>query len=392
MDRQSHYSLAACLVCWLANLLLCQACAGQDAVGAADESPLKTIVLSDGGVLVGSVSRSGDRYVITRAGSEFQVAAARVQAVCDSLEEAYGIRREKIGKRDAASHLQLAEWCLRYYLVLQATRELKDARELDPLNPRLALLERRLAAVSNARRQPAVLTRPRDESVATFTPANAPPNATAHIKDLPDGALELFTRKVQPILVNNCTLSGCHQPGGAQKFQLDRSLLHGLGNRRTTMHNLSAVLALIDRAQPHLSPLLTVPRQTHGGMEGPIFGPRHAAAFTHLVDWVAMISDMQPDADEGLSTDDAAKQAVHEEIEIPPAAQPNSTLGSIAVSDVSTESPARSRSPLRYGAELKTWQPKDPFDPEIFNRAMNRQAEAGEAIEGSPGSNLDSTN
>ena len=31
----------------------------------------------------------------------------------------------------------------------------------------------------------------------------------------------MFTRKVQPVLVNNCTVSKCHEPGGAQSFQLN---------------------------------------------------------------------------------------------------------------------------------------------------------------------------
>ena len=102
--------------------------------------------------------------------------------------------------------------------------------------------------------------------------------------------LELFTRKVQPVLVNNCTASKCHQPGGRQSFQLDRALLRGEANRRTTMQNLSATLALVDRAHPEVSPLLTVPRQTHGGMTGPVFGPRQEQAFKHLADWVALVA------------------------------------------------------------------------------------------------------
>ena len=111
------------------------------------------------------------------------------------------------------------------------------------------------------------------------------------IGDLPEAAIERFTRKVQPVLVNNCTTSGCHQPGGTQKFQLDRAILHGMANRRSTMHNLAATLELVDRERPQLSPLLTMPREAHGGMEEPVFGPRQEQAFRHLVEWVALVTN-----------------------------------------------------------------------------------------------------
>ena len=55
------------------------------------------------------------------------------------------------------------------------------------------------------------------------------------------------------------------------------------------MRNLEAALALVDRVHPDQSPLLTVPRKTHGGTSGPIFGPRQEQAFKHLVDWVALV-------------------------------------------------------------------------------------------------------
>jgi hypothetical protein len=32
---------------------------------------------------------------------------------------------------------------------------------------------------------------------------------------------------------------------------------------------------------------------------------------------------------------------------------------------------------LRYGARLEHWQPRDPFDPEIFNRKYAAQESAG---------------
>ena len=381
MDRQTHIKLAACVACWLTTWLVCQTGAGQDAAAVASEStvPPKTIVLKDGGVLVGEVSRDGDRYLIARAGGEIQVASANVLFVCDSLEEAYELHRANIEHRDAASHLLLADWCLRYNLISQAGRELADARELEPLHPRLALLERRLAALRNPRSQ---AVRP-----ANSTPVKAPivqtasgPRVTTQIDELPDGAVERFTRKVQPILVNNCTTSGCHQPGGPQEFQLDRSLLHGPGNRRTTMQNLAATLALIDRGQPHLSPLLTVPRETHGGMQGPIFGPRQQVAFAHIVDWVATVSKLAAAGEEASSLNPEVKVAADREATMATIAEANPTASNpVPLSPEADDLQAQPQT-IRYGAQLERWQPKDPFDPEIFNRAQRSRLEKNKEL------------
>ena len=315
MDRQAHFKLAVCLACWLTIWVRCHTCCAQAGAPAA-EAPAampKTIVLKDGGVLVGNVSQVGDRYVVTRPGSEIRVAPANVLLICDSLEEAYDLRREKIARPDAATHLDLADWCLRYNLISQATRELADARRLDPNHPRVGLLERRLAAATISPTQSARPVSSPPAARVTSTTGSAPANA-APIDALPEGAVERFTRKVQPILVNNCTVSGCHQPGGPQNFQLDRSLLHGLGNRRTTMRNLAATLAIIDREQPQLSPLLTVPRETHGDMDRPIIGPRQQAAFEHLVDWVALVTNTQDDDEVTPKPNPALEIGTHDEL------------------------------------------------------------------------------
>jgi hypothetical protein len=383
MDRQSHFKLATCFACWLASWLNCLSSVGQDAAplpittGAAP----KTIVLQDGGVLIGNISQVGDRYVVTASGSEIRVAPANVILICDSLDEAYELRREKITQPDAAAHLALADWCLRYNLVTQATRELADAHRLDPLHPRVSLLERRLTAATTPRTQSTRAT----SSLATgrVTPAvgSAPANA-APIDALPEGALEQFTRKVQPILVNNCTVSGCHQPRGPQNFQLDRSLLHGLGNRRTTMFNLRATLTIVDRKQPQLSPLLTVPRETHGGMDRPIIGPRQQTAFEHLVDWVALVTNTKDDGEEATKPEPAPELAAHDEATMATVAESNSPTSSnleppTVEGEIAPERPLL----IRYGAQLQPWQPKDLFDPEIFNRAQRLRPKTNEVQE-----------
>jgi hypothetical protein len=297
------------------SLALCQG------VGAAEQ--VGVVVLNSGGVLRGQISVNGERYVVTRPNSVVDVPAAQVMLVADSLDDAYERQRRQLPRDTAEAHLALAEWCLRYDLLQPAARELADARRLDPLDLRVALLERRLAVASQPKApRPAFAVRGSPDPARTSDRDGAwrhgretVPQRASHrvelsaearnasssadelreldaaVADLPAGVVERFARKVQPLLVNSCTTSGCHQPGGGQNFQLDRAVLHGLSNRRTTLRNLVAALELVDRDTPQRSELLTIPRRSHGGMKRPILGPRQEDQLLQLVDWVAMVTE-----------------------------------------------------------------------------------------------------
>ncbi|MCI0332335.1 MAG: hypothetical protein L0228_03810 [Planctomycetes bacterium] len=351
----------------------------------------QVVVLHDGGVLVGRVTRSGDRYVLARGGGEVQIRAANVMLVAASLEDAYQQRRQQLSRPTAEAHLGLAEWCLQHDLFAHAEQELADARALDARNAKLVLLERRLALVRERRPKPVQHTDVRATREPESENAQLALSQQTDVSELPAGAVERFTRKVQPVLVNNCTTAGCHQPGGAEKFQLDRAMLRGLSNRHTTMSNLAATLTLVDRENPQLSLLLTIPRRTHGDMKGPIFGPRQEPAFRHLAEWVALVTeetskpspDTTPaDSVELVAAEESANGTAPSRWASPVMREERQSLYQEPASqDVSVEKEAapdaaKGKPSIRYGAQLERWHPRDPFDPEIFNR--------GSAMRGTP--------
>jgi hypothetical protein len=351
------------------------------------------LLLDDGGVLTGQITRAADWYIVARGGGQMQIAQKRVALVCRTLAEAYEFRRQQIGGEKAADHLRLAEWCIRYELRAEAGRELAEARRIDPDQPRLAVLERRLEKGSS---RPVVkesvylagVKREAKPQAAGVVSVAAP--GTANTAALPAGVVEHFTRKVQPVLVNNCSTSGCHQVGGKLSFQLDRALLRGEANRRSTMHNFEAALALVDRTHPDLSPLLTVPRKSHGGTTGPIFGPRQEQAFKHLVDWVALVvpppdvpaapadassRPVDANAATGLAEDNAtADTQTQDALRLP--THRRSAIRAASATDDDAAMTLRTPHRLQVGAQLKSWQPRDAFDPEIFNRGQRARAQA----------------
>ncbi|HEY4232104.1 MAG TPA: hypothetical protein VGM76_01640 [Lacipirellulaceae bacterium] len=387
---------------------------GESAVPADAGNDDGVLVLDDGGVLRGKVTHSGDRYVVVGAKSRVEVAASNVAVTCNSLTEAYDVQRRQLPHDTAEAHLGLADWCLRCQLLSQAGGELEAARRLDPHSAKLELLQRRLAVATQS-------ASPRQASDDVASGKEPQPTAEAVqleaiAAELPAGAVERFTRKVQPLLVNNCTTAGCHQVGGPQVFQLDRAVLHGLSNRRTTLSNLVATLALVKRDAPQLSPLLTIPRTEHAGMKQPLMGSRQDQQFRQLEEWVGVVTGTPAPLDSQqekgrVASDSGSKRSATASHYIKPnanktvrnvpslfhldeaqaakpvetpsadsaASSPPSTQSSSDLVQTSDDEPlpfAQLRQRKRPTTALTTWEPKDAFDPEIFNR---QHSQAGTA-------------
>jgi hypothetical protein len=334
-------------------------------VTAAEEQGV--VVLRSGGVLHGKVSVSGERYVVTQPKSVVDVPALQVLLVANSMDDAYQRQRQQLPHDSTEAHLGLAEWCLRYNLLQAAEQELADARRLDPRDLRVALLERRLAVARQPRKLPTseVAAMPHDDSPSK----EELQKLDAFAKELPPGVVERFARKVQPLLVNNCTTSGCHQPEGQQEFQLDRAVLHGLSNRRITLRNLIATLELVDRDAPQHSDLLSIPRRTHGGMSRPILGPRQETQLTQLVDWVGLVTETSV-ATEPVAALPDGEASIQSLEPFGRRGKPSHFLDrDVAPANFDEpQQPLRPKGEVKFGADLRPWQPKDEFDPEIFNR------------------------
>ena len=118
----------------LVQMALACAASAQDDLTAAPstirDGESGIVLLQDGGVLEGRITRAADWYVVGRAGGQVQIASSRVLCICRSLHEAYDYRCKRLNQPTGETHLALAEWCLRYNLVDEAAGELKAAREL----------------------------------------------------------------------------------------------------------------------------------------------------------------------------------------------------------------------------------------------------------------------
>lgn len=305
------------------------------------------LVLRNGSVLSGAVRRYGDAYHIDVAGALLQVPAEQVDMFSRSLEEAYDLRRRDRTGPTAAAHIELAMWCMQLDLLSQAARELLDARTMDPGNLSLPGMEMRLKQLLDLRAERESLVESAPRASATDD-ATTIANATAPPIEISAAAQSQFVRSIQPMLIRGCATGGCHQPGSAREFQLDRWALKGNGNAVMVRRNLSAVLGALNAADPASSPLLHWARVEHGRRAGSVSRPLapHQAAL--LLEWLNVAAGVAP-AEEPTATTAAEKS--------PLAAEPAQTFDEGSGSDSQAAVSTRD-----------TFAPRDAFDPEIFNR------------------------
>lgn len=353
-------------------------------IGHAAAEPLQiapiegVVLLRNGQVLAGKVARAGDYYYVSMPRSEIRLKAGDVEKVAKRPEELYEFKRTKLRLGELRDHLDLAEWCVEQKLLEQAAEQLALARSLDPRHPRIALVERRLELA----RQP-VAERP----VPRPAPLEAGPTneeLDRLVRGMPSRAIEGFTSSIQPLLVNNCTTSGCHGPRSQGRFKLFRLSLGQPVNRRSTQRNLYAVWQVIDADRPAESPLLTLPVKAHGKLRGPIFSGREAAQYRQLVAWVYEVSRQRkpPEPDEGEEADAAETSTAArspqkkkgKEAAKPAGRKPASDIAlTSAVEELEVaaenDAPPESKSDESDDESAEAeYVPVDSFDPEIFNR------------------------
>lgn len=249
---------------------------------AEEQTDNRLILLRNGQSLEGKISRIDDIYHVQFSDGEIRVKASDVELVCKDLDEAYQRKRQAISTDSLREHLELAQWCQRHKLYDQAKAELADAAILAPGNPMVGYLQRRLKAAIEPLPDMPKTTGAQDQSIANQ-------ELDRVVRGLPPKAMENFTRTVQPLLINNCSASGCHGPQSKNGFCLQRIPMDSPAGRRLTQRNIVAVLQYVDRNNPMESRLLTMPANPHGNSKTPVFSEHQTAQYKHLFDWVMQL-------------------------------------------------------------------------------------------------------
>jgi hypothetical protein len=259
---------------------------GPQSLRPADEPADSILLLRNGRLLQGRITRVEDRYIVEIPGGQIPVRAGDVQQHCRDVAEAYSVKRAVARVDSAQDHIELAQWCHKVGLPERAAEELAQAKAIEPSHPMLPLVERQLRAAAQSREQTA------SPAKATVTgPSVSDLDRMVHA--MPPKTVETFTQVIQPMLVAHCGSAACHGPGSPSKLQLFRPPAGSLPSRRLTQRNLYSVLEWVDRDDPAKSPLVNVPTRPHGTTRAPIFSNNQTAVYGQLFDWCCRVSRAQ---------------------------------------------------------------------------------------------------
>ena len=156
-------------------------------VWASEADLPRLLVLRNGSILQGEITRQGSYYRVASPRSEFQVPVGQVDICCRSLEEAYQKRRAAGTGSSADSHRQLAAWCLRHDMLDYAAVEVRAARAIDPDYPGLKVIENHIAQASE--RDPSPPRHPRPTSDPATSKAASPAQPRDLRQAVQDGAV-----------------------------------------------------------------------------------------------------------------------------------------------------------------------------------------------------------
>ncbi|MBI5760915.1 MAG: hypothetical protein HZA46_20525 [Planctomycetales bacterium] len=354
---------------WFVASLLVAMVAGLEAQQTPRSEPSEAtdgiLVMKNGGVVRGRILPSGSTYIVKQSHGEMVVPADLVHGAYSDLGDAYTQRKAEWPQATAERHLSLARWCVTQNMLDEARVELKSALALEPTRDDIRGMLQRL----NTLTQP---TSPSSSVWETSPKSSKSPLPTVSVFEdaeslggfSREAALQ-FTRKVQPILMNNCTLAACHGPESkVSDFQLQPVHVGGHTTRLTAERNLAEVLKYISTDRPSQSLLVTKPVGNHGVRGRPVFqGTRGADQLREIKKWVEIVA-----ADgAGLARDPQRDQRTS-------TANPSPSQAMIPSELDSTESPrtakprsSRPRINPRPGSPI-TIPPVDEFDPDIFNR------------------------
>jgi hypothetical protein len=373
----------------LASIAVCLFAGGADELSLAPRAGV--LLLNNGELIEGTITASGDRYDVSGRDSEIRIKRSEVAFAGRDAHECYLHKRAGIEEGRVQDHLELTEWCLKNGLVKPAEKELDLARAADSRHPKIRLLEPRLELAKQAPREPP----------STLAHEKA---ATEHldvvVRNLPDGSMESFTNGIQPMLLNYCAKSGCHGPRSSGLLKLERIPPNRLAGRHVTQSNLQAVLTMVNREAPQDSKLLSVPIRPHGNLKLQVFSDREVSQYKQLVQWVYQVSNARPalprpplEERSDLLLQNVTRPGQPSDGPPPAAKKPKNPTSELDPGDWSDSFPDQidpkedgektSRKSARNNPERRAanhaaqpsaaateadYVPKDPFDPEIFNR------------------------
>lgn len=344
----------------------------------------------------GKITREGEFYVLAiNDNSVVRMPAERVSFACKTMEEAYLRQKASVGTTTLRDHVELANWCLSLDMWDEATYHHEIAMRSGPSDPDVIRLDRRYQVKLEERNnphgvKPVQYTQPIPRPVVREAEMSSPAD-DQNEPALSPKVVQYYASTVQPIMLNSCTVHGCHSVNSENGFKIVQFENVRLMPRRLTIRNMNSAVDYVDFADAAKSKLLTKSAERHGEGGLPNLSPEQISAIRAWVFGVARSGkpNRRP-ADSGVmpvSFNAPSEGQSHDgdSIDMPVAFQGMETSTPQVVNPLfqananadHTGVPRPFRSMPQRGLDVPEMpKVRDEFDPEQFNRQYHPKYQA----------------
>lgn len=273
----------------------------------------KVLLMHSGRLVEGEISYTPGGYTVKKTNGTMFVPGKQVKHTAGNRTDIYRKLRKDFPNATANQRLSLARWCITNLLYSYAEKELYNVLKKEPGHVEARKMLVRLKNITHPQNN-----FPKKEikvTAALFV------HDVRSLAGLSRKNATLFTRKIQPLLVNKCSNAGCHGKLSQNNFKLI-SIRSGRGNHRIfAEQNLANIFKQIDLKEPRNSPLLTKTRGGHGRKGRTIFQGRtgkrqhdllsqwiFSVAHEQEGSWVAPASSKRKKSTESFNTERRNKQ------------------------------------------------------------------------------------
>ena len=367
------------------------------------------LLLKNGQVVEGKVTlEDGQYWVVKKSGSRIAFKKSKVDSLSRSKQDVYWAKYAQLSASDIQGHIGLMRWCLKQDLIEEAGNQI-DILQLLDVSPSLLLqLNKKLVSLIDARREralkklsnsaaqnpkvdkPTEVVDPIDNKVrpvnyesslvkrekAAIEKAKHQQLLDSTTKGLPDHAVVMFKRKIEPLLIRSCYTAKCHD-GGSDVLNFRAIAKNESIPKRMSQENLLQILRLSNFDQPMESKLLTAAGLPHAGLSKPIL-KLESQQFLNLRAWLISISSkplhFHPLPSNFLDSDLTVKTKPEM------TSEPVGTSKPVKASGMETFAPIPKPDRADESEDVpdvphnqEATQRNDPFDPEVFNRKYSKK-------------------
>lgn len=265
------------------------------------------IVMRNGSILYGNLKLIGDEYEITNETGTLILPQTNVVQIAINLQQIYTYRASNVFANDVNGRCELVRWCLQYELLAEAEEQIELLRKYLPTHPLLDVFERRIAFLKEQKEAQVAGTVENAPNGSEFQSQTIVQDSNLNLSDsvhrpigpsaaeldrmagtLPAESLEIFRKRIQPVLQKNCMTLGCHGPDAQTQFRLLR--ISPTMARGELLQNLYSALQQIDLTHPEQSPFLRKPVTPHTNDGRIVFANPDYATYQLLIGWTYLVA------------------------------------------------------------------------------------------------------